>query len=342
MTNISSTLRSQEFDEIVLFPNDPLSLILLSLSIVSSLVVLVVCVVYKLYRQPLEFMVTWTTFAHVTGSVIELILGAPFGKTALDCKIATVVELFSDISTFHWTSFFGHALITTIKTQNMDAIVRYKLRYFLFGTIVPLFYSLVNFFQKWIDVSNNICVYRIPRQGHEGILFVLSTIPFYIMFGLCLWWYIRAIIRMRKELDKEYRSQAFVLLLFPGILIVCWLPDLVLNMLIYLQFVPSTTAFTVMKLLDYSQGFLDSMVYGISRNVFKYARKQLRKCRKRFNKNSEEESFTVHRMDSTEKEKLNQSLLRVQQERDTRKMSRNKSMDPMTFKRQGTGLDFHI
>ena len=302
---------SKDYDEIILFPHDPASRTLLVLSILASSTLLIFCLAYKLYRRPLEFLVTWIMLPHFLASFTTFLFGFPFPKTILVCKIGMVIELFCDSSAFLWSAFFGHALLTTIKSQRLETIDGFKLRYFLFGTVAPLLYSFVNFFQYWVESSNDVCVYHIPRQGSGKTLFVLTTIPLYILFGLCLWWYSRAIMRTRTHLEKEYKSQALVLLMYPGILIICWLPELVFNMLIYMQIVPNSSIFAVVKNLDYIQGLLESAIYGISRNMFRVVREYFRKCIC-LNRAREELLDGSLLMRSEEQAKLNESLINRQ------------------------------
>ena len=199
---------------------------------------------------------------HITYSFS--ILGA---KSNTFCQFVSWITYFGYASSIIFTSCFAHSLYWSLKRQSvteMDSL--YFIYIFvsvLVGTVVGTVSVMVEY--RRFDPTHLLCVAGPPVDNIYWKDIFILVIPGVSSIVLCLFYYIRT-IKLLHSLEGGHHIE---LLVYPLILIVCFLPTMVRKVGTDLE-MWNTNSFTF-RLISYvligSQGFLNSLAYGLSKGV---------------------------------------------------------------------------
>ena len=190
--------------------------------------------------------------------------GLPYCKTAI-----TISRVFICMSILAST-LFGHTLYTITKYESLEAIEKYMKRYLLVLTVVPLTLGFSSGLTNYISYSQtqHTCVHLIYPGEIDTLLIFLVIIPTAICCILSAYWFIKAGGELNAKGLRGSKADSIALLIYPGIVIFCWIPILTYNVLKgfgYIQ--PSETVDVVMSNIYQLQGLLDAVTYGIAPRV---------------------------------------------------------------------------
>ena len=261
--------------------------ICVGLSLSFTLLMLLLSLTSKLYKEILGKMVFLILLADFFFVLPKLIAFFDFRKSYWKCNIMQAISHFGLISSFLWSACFGHALLTLTKRENISDVKNNMTLYISLAVLSPFLSTVISMYTGFVVYldETNTCVHQVVvgQTDYQYILF--TDVPLLLACSFSLFSYICAARDIRRLMSPEYRKEVLTLMVYPGILLLCWLPNLIVNAMLIAGIRTSTTLNTDLQVLAHLQGFLDALVYGGSRNVLEKMCKPLRRFRRK--KNSE-------------------------------------------------------
>lgn len=252
--------------EVVYYPVKIDHMISVLLSGIATGIVVVLLLIFKLYKRPLSRMVLAINIAHMLFyySKFVLILFPP--RSDKYCQILSIINVFGFESAAIWGCLFAHAFYLILKHQSFNEqylppMMNY---YLIFAVLVPLANGFVSYLIHFLVYSEDkgTCVHLIYSNKID-ISYLLSTvIPIGIACLLSIIWYKMLISKISGLRGAPTSSELYVFMIYPGILLFCWCPTLIVQ--ISLQFganLSDDVVKTVIFIVN-SQGLLDALVYG--------------------------------------------------------------------------------
>ena len=246
------------------------SLVATTLSVVGCLFNIITTIYLKKYDLATNKMVVYLSLADLATSIVLIpILGSNMSSNSL-CLSLTFILNFGHGSSFVLTCCFAHALNMAVKSdpQNLINYLKfYKITSIIAGTVL----GTVSVVMDMGYIVNDMCTLGSAGSGFDwGDLFIV-VIPLAASVVYCGTIYI-LFIRQLREMGVR---PSFVLLSYPAILMLCYLPYLIYS---YVPSVPFWFIFAGRTLIN-SQGLLNSLAYGVSKEIFNEYRNRC--CRKR-------------------------------------------------------------
>lgn len=218
----------------------------------------------------------------ITLAIFDLITHIPLVLTAYEslnnpfsCEIAgSWFSYFGYTSSFFFTTCFAHSLYYSLK-KSIDFIEAFFKRYVMLSVISGLIvgsFSVILRFKEYVEYpdGHSLCRIRYVYTFDWGILFIL-LIPGTINIIGCISYYIITIKLLRALNEKVYWG----LLVYPLILVVCISPFLVqrfLGLIGWRGIYDNGFFFQITRGLFGSQGFFNSLAYGLSREIYQALR----------------------------------------------------------------------
>lgn len=262
------------------------SIICPAISTIAGLCVLTAFFVGKSLREgALNIMILAINIADLIFSFTKTSTSIIKPMDEVHCKFLQSLSQGAIISSVLWGAFFGHALYAVSKFGNAEILSKYMKYYFIFGVFLPLGVALGLTFSEYVIYSpenDGVCIHRVrdDRMDYESIIFFI--IPLTVGCVLSVVWYFMAARRIKSLFLEGDKGNLAMLIIYPGITLLCWVPMLIVNAHTLLGFVPSQSLVVTARALDQLQGFFDAIVYGgsiaVIRNTCKRAcRRPLRK-----------------------------------------------------------------
>ena len=194
----------------------------------------------------------------------------------LNCEvIGSWILYFGYAGTLFFTTSFAHALYHSLKNGSIECVEKYFKKYIAISLAAALMMgslSLVFRFRQYIEFENgqSLCVTRHNEGIDWGSLLILF-IPGVINIVGCIFYYIR-VIRLLNSLDQKLHWGPLV---YPLILVICISPAMI-RRFFYLIGIEINNALyaEITRGLFGAQGLLNSLAYGLSREIYH----ALRRC----------------------------------------------------------------
>lgn len=273
--------------EVIYFPTQFTLMICPLISTLSTFIVLVACFISKNYKNPLGPMIIGINIADFLFCVAKVVVWLNPMKTDLFCKILQAISTLGLTASMVWGALFGHALQAVVKAKKADIVRRYLVYYLIFSITVPLAMALSTLTTNYVEYSStaDTCVHTVKVGGYDYLYTIYAGIPVLLSCILSAVWYVIAAQEIRKTWDQSSTLDLLFLVVYPAILLICWMPNVVVNICIALGASVSPTVVTVCQGFCQLQGFFDALVYGKSRNVIQKLRMLV--CRKRLLNNDD-------------------------------------------------------
>ena len=262
-----NTFNEDPHQDMVYFPHRIRFLIPVLISAIATGIVVLLSLAFKLYKRPLSGMILAMNISHVLFycSKLSVLFLPPHSN--FHCGILSVINVFGLQSGEFWGAVFAHAFYIALKHQTTSEIPRMMKYYVIIAVIVPLINGLASLPTSFLIYSDTekTCVHRIyfGRIDIESDLFTM--IPMWIACIASAIWYKKAINKIAGLQETEAGPELYVLMIYPGILLVCWGPALIFEALLQFGLVgPNPTAFQIFNYLVNIQGFFNALVYGKS------------------------------------------------------------------------------
>ena len=254
------------YQEMIYFPLKISSLFTVLISAIATGIVVLLSLIFRLYKKPFSAMVLAINIAHVLFyySKLSVLVFPP--QSDLHCKILSIINVFGLESAAIWGALFAHAFYIIIKHQGTSEITRMMKYYVPIAVLVPLINGVVSFLSDYLVFSDKeaTCVHRI-YFGHIDVKQIFfGSIPVWSACVASLILYKLAINKIAQLQNAEAGTELYILLIYPGIFLLCWGPILIVQATVQFGATPSETLIKVLIALTNLQGFFDALVYGRS------------------------------------------------------------------------------
>lgn len=266
MDILNSVIKAEEYEKVTYFPIPyPYSIAPL-LSCVSTVIAVILCLSTKSHRQPLTKMIiaiNLSDFLFVLPKVLPVFIGSDWY-----CKTLHVISRFGVLGSVFWSALFAHAFMTIVKHEQME-ILEDRIRcYSVIGLIFPAV-LVVGVLAGGMEYNPTItsCVHLTAKGFFDWINFFSFAFP--VMMG-CLFsclLYIKTARKLYYFVREGQENHIFTLVVYPAILIVCWIPSLFLTFLLAIGVNVSNDMVTIFQAWDQLQGFFNGIAYTMSRQM---------------------------------------------------------------------------
>lgn len=308
-----------EVVDMPIFTIEPIILVPSFLSLLASLIVIIFNCFSPLNMDAFRKMVFGVFIGDILFYIPKVTAGFPYTKSGLFCDIVEAIALFGGISSFFWAASFASALYKVVKHENSQVVEQAFKHYFLFSVGLPILFaigvSLIDFVKYDPDTFSCVHPTYVGEVDYSFIFF--ADVPLVIASGLSIIWYIMASVHIRKYLAKAGKSEVVTLLLYPAIMLVCWIPVRTAHILTLCGFAPSQSLVVKLQAWGHLQGLFDALVYGGSKSAIKVLCNFRNCCKKSeaAKSKAQEMKRTASKMskasdDSEEVESLQQTLKR--------------------------------
>lgn len=260
---------------LVLFPIEMPYLIAPIVSMFSTAMVLIVGLIYKSYKAPLEAMIMWINFADFVFSLSKTV-GSVFDILSPGtCLILQITSQFGMISSVFWGAFFAHALLTASYHQETQIIVKNHRAYLIFAVYLPIIMVSSLIFLRFSEYSDKMCIHKVYEDQFDYGYIFLTAVPAIISCCLSITWYLMAARRIKSMISMEGSKELLTLIVYPAILVICWLLPMTIYLCLALGCSINPIWVNIGQTMDQLQGVLDAIVYGGSKNNLR----QICKCK---------------------------------------------------------------
>lgn len=255
------------YREMVYFPLKIDALIIsVLLSATTTAAVVLLSLIFKLYKRPLALMVLAISIAHVIFHFSKLSVLVFRPHSDLHCRFLSIFIIFGIESAAIWGALFAHAFYIITKYQSTHEIQRMMKYYLLFAVLLPIVNGVLSFFTGHIVYSEaqQTCVHRLYLNHFDFSSNIYVAIPIWISCLSSIIWYRMAIKNISGLQNSQTGSELYILMIYPGILLFCWCPNVVIQTLTQFGLPPSNTVAIISVFIVNMQGFFDALGYGRS------------------------------------------------------------------------------
>ena len=261
-----SELNAQQSNstDITFFPMEYPFVLAPAVSALASFIVMIVCLCNDPFKTPLGKMLFHINLADFFFCFPKSLTAFILPSSDIFCKLIQLVTQFGLISSAVWGALFGHTLMIfsqRLGTEKLSNCMKY---YYIFALILPAILSFLGLVTKYVNYSETeeACIHRVyhSRPDYHYIFFI--DIPLLSACFFSVLWYLLAAKQLKKMLSKQETKFLFTLIVYPAILLVCWVPILTTNALIMYGLNVKKGLYVAFQALDHMQGLLDAVVYG--------------------------------------------------------------------------------
>mgnify|MGYP000892793764 FL=1 len=292
MSYESLRLESRVF--VAIFSTNPYPLAAAAISIVAALLALLVIMSSRHYKEPLGKMIFWLLLGDLFFYLPKVVLGFPYEKSDFICSLGIIPSKFGMSMAFFWSTAFAHAFYSAIRHDDAGVIHKNMKYYVIINTTLSISQAvaagLTDFIQ--FDEDSKGCVHFLNEGAIDYLMIFLGQLP---LGGVCLLsiiWYLLGLWLLRKRFPFANRRDLLSILLYPTILLVCWLPVMGLSLSTSFGVVFEKNILIYAEILGNLQGFFDALAYGGTNDKMKKAiRKFGKRCCKKRGRRPKRESF---------------------------------------------------
>lgn len=269
-SNITTNASSHD---VVFFPIMMPYLICPALSSLASFVMITLILVSKFHKESLGIML-------LSVNIADFLFCFPKAMTYLIrpwddafCRLVQFVSHAGLISSVIWGFLFAHAMLKVITKQKFEVIRELLKPYILLSVILPVILSAQCLFSDYIIYHDdtNTCIHKVQAGVFDYKSLLFTGIPIVTCCVLSLIWYSFAAKMLKNFMNNSNAIYTWTLVIYPAILLICWMPSLMMNSLITFGMKPNAFLLEVFQALDQTQGFWNAVVYGISKGSVRRA-----------------------------------------------------------------------
>ena len=325
-------LQNTQPDNVPIISTDTAPVVASAISVLASTIAVLSSLATKNYKQPLAKMALFLLIGDIVFFVPKVIVGFKYPKNELFCQIIVGIVEFGGNSSFFWAPAFAHAFYIVVKCADSQAVIKYMNCYYLFAIYLQIPYGIAAaVMPEYVtyDTNKKECVHTPPPEGNfDTEYFFFAVVPLILVVIPCFIWYAMGIRRIKSYLNQIECKDLSAVVLYPGILLICWLPILISVILRYFNIKVNETIMLGFQALANSQGLFDSIVYGSTSKALKKLGKEGLCCLFKTNMELQPKRKNHHRSDTGDK-----------------KIKRNRKMfekQPVTISMRGENLQTTI
>lgn len=284
--NDTDTMLYSDSQSIIIMPLFPIHtgpVICAALSAIACLLMLLTACFSGLHKEVFGKMACWILLGDLFFFIPKIIAGFSYEKTLLFCKFMGFSTEIGRTSSFFWAAMFAHAFSLVLKYQDPNIVGEFMGAYNLFANLGGALFAFTSVLTPLVllDSDKLACVHEVYKGEVDYLYIIFADGPLIIGCGLTIWWYIVAIFRLRRFLSRDLSRDEISLMLYPLIMLICWLPNLVVNVMTFFDFEPSDELLITLEAVAHMQGLLDALVYGGSKKMLRQIKKGPCACIKR-------------------------------------------------------------
>ena len=234
-----------------------------ALSFCSTLLVVLFTTYKKFWRCALAKMIFASNLmdAIFFSSKLSVLLHTPGSNTY--CLTMRLIFNFIYFSLMIWKACFGHAFYSILKTKKTETLSHNLKYYTLFALVLPFISFVSSIFHGKPNYSEETqsCVDRVYLYKLDWPLMLYIIIPCISTIVLNIIWYIWAYRELQSIKLKKNIKESLTLILYPGVLIVCWLPLFLVQTFVQFGVAANQSAIKGLTILAYLMGFFNALVY---------------------------------------------------------------------------------
>ena len=169
--------------------------------------------------------------------------------------------------------------------NTIEALQKVMKYYISLAITIPLSISLVAMVLGYTQHSyeKKACVHRQILHQLDIEFLLYTNLPMIITCSISIIYYVRVFTKLRKVLRTQDPKELLVLLLYPGIFIVCWTHSLCsANTIQSFGVLFDRNLIAILRGLAQLQGFMDALVYGEgSKGMIRRSCAAMKRCRAR-------------------------------------------------------------
>lgn len=252
----------QNYMDITFFPAE--SLITPSLTMIGSSIVTLRFLYLKSYKEPLGRLIFALNLMNLCYCSTK-IFGTFFTPASeIGCRLLESFACFSSTASMILGACFGHSLYMLTVHLSVEGSSKYVTHYLTFGILGSFLLGVGSYFTplvilKHIDGSP-VCTHRIYYDAPDYTFIFFVDIPVVAALSFSIFCYSLSAKRLKSLVHTDY-TYIWVLLIFPAVLVLCWLPLLIAILLVSFGVQITTSLATFLKACDQLQGFIDAIVY---------------------------------------------------------------------------------
>lgn len=291
---------AQDKNEVILIAN----LTANSLSLLGCFFNLITTVWLDHSQKDIARMIIGLSVLDIINNTMSMIVVLVTYAANTFCQILTFLEYFGYGGSLVLTCCFAHALYVGTQGVRTQFLREYFRIYGIMAISAGIALATLTVATEYdqVDPANGFCWHYIHHEGFDWKDFCVSTLPLSFSIGFCAFCYLSVIKQLRNAIGRTFLE----LLLYPLILIVCYLPWVswtVYASIAQTDKIPFAWLF-IATIGSNSQGLFNAFAYGLSRRIVVGYREKC--CNRR-----SREVFTASsdsRMPTLEKEKLDEVL----------------------------------
>ena len=257
------SLQEADYRDIVFFPAQ--SLIAPSPTLIANSIVAARFILLKAYSVPVGKLIFALNLMNLCYCSTKLSVHLLPPQTEISCRLFEVAACFGAVSSMILGACFGHSLYMLTRYRSLEASAKYVTHYPFIGIIGSATLAICTYLTPLVQMSvaadgSLHCVHRIYVGKPDYTFIIFVDMPVVIAIVLSVIWYSFSVARLRNLFDTSYKY-IWVLLIYPAMLVICWLPLLIEALLASYGITISSGLATVLKAFDKLQGFINAIVY---------------------------------------------------------------------------------
>lgn len=243
--------------------------VLSALGCILNIIMIIKLRLYRLAigRMALQFFIV--NFLYDASCLIGMIKLS----SELFCEIQSFLQFIGLGASLAWACCFGHALLVMIQCHDIKAVSQKVTIYSRFAIITGLLLAIISLLTHYssLDPVTKTCWHQIPEHGLNYGDSLTMILPAMISIIYCFYCHIKAI----RRISKSTKRMIWGLLSFPTVLIISYLPyaiDVVWCVVTKKE--PAFVIIVIVNVLFNSQGLLNALAYGLSRDMLKKFQKK--------------------------------------------------------------------
>ena len=292
--------------EITFWHVSPSQSIPIILSLVSTFLVLALALYFKMLQEPFGKMVFIVNFMDFVFACCKLSVFFYSPPNTDYCKILQALSQTSLLSSIIWSMFFSHVFFLVVKYQRKDVCMASFKCYTGISIVFGGGLGISTAFTDFVNYSpdQGTCVHQIWPGKIDITFIVFAVLP----IGLCcitgIIFYVLAALVLKKYDAVLQTNRLFLLLIYPAIIFVCWVPPLTINVLESFGISQSQDLGVKVRHLAMLQGFFNALAYGTKMGI-------IPKCKERCSKKGKKEIvFTCEKNEESDGGYLSEPLTR--------------------------------
>ena len=253
--------------KVVFFPLEFPFAISPMLSITANAIVALSFVFTKKSTNPLFGMVLAVNLMDIlfcSPRVLSMVIPP---SSTMYCHVFQMVVQFGMQSSMLCSAFFGHAFWIFSQDYKFDRVRQMRKYYFIICTAVPLSIAILAFAFPYLEYDSGGCTLFITRREiFENIRFILFFLtPIVASVTLSIIFYFMAAKNLRRFMKDYDANNLLTLIIYPAIVIVCWMPICITNFFVIAGKTPNKYHVLSIQFIAHLQGLFEAIVYSQSK-----------------------------------------------------------------------------